>query len=157
MDETTKQIIERITVRYPAPTKAPTGVVCKVFYDCAALSPADLARLAAEATGHLAKEDFDIAVGLAYTGIFFAGPVASGRQVAILQHDRRLYGVPVSGRKVVICDDVMHTGKRFHEAAQLLQKAGAHVYGFACIVDRSQGSAAKVQLPVWSAVQTVME
>ena len=85
MDETTKGIIERIAIRFPKPTRIPSGQVCSVFYDCYQLTPNDLARLSAFAVGHLDHDAFDVAVGVAYSGILFAASVAGGRKVAILQ------------------------------------------------------------------------
>ena len=156
MDETTKAIIDTITVRYPNPTTIPSGDKCTVFYDCIQLSPADLARLAAEATGELPEDTFEIVVGLAYTGIFFAAAVAGGRQVAILTHDDKLAGPPVKGRKVLVVDDVIHTGTRVKKARETIEKAGGIVVGYSCIVERSSKKSIDRALPVWSAVQAEM-
>lgn len=153
MDETTKAIIERITVRYMSATRIPSGDLCTVFYDCVRLSPSDLARLAAEATGDLPAGTFEVAVGIAYSGVLFAAAVAGGRQCAILRHDHTLYGASVAGAKVVVVDDVVHTGGRLREAAAAVAQVGGIVVGYACIIDRSSGAASLGGLPLWSAVQ----
>lgn len=156
MDETTKAIIDRITVRYPKPTKIPTGHECLVYYDCIQLTPTELARMAAEATGERDHHLFDVAVGLAYAGIFFAAAVAGGRHVAILQTDGEILGPPLKGKRVVVVDDVVHSGRKIARAGERLQAAGAEVVGFACIVDRSGGEIPALKHPLWSAYQTVM-
>ncbi len=165
MDETTKKIIDKISVVYPKPTQIPTGQSCSVFYDCFQLSPSDLARLAAEAVGDVDHDTFDIVVGLAYSGILFAAAVAGGKKVAILQKDGQLFGPALQGLRVVVADDVAHSGGRMREAASKIAAVGGKVIGFACIVDRSGGVFASgfssgphgERLPLWSAFQTDME
>jgi orotate phosphoribosyltransferase len=157
MDETTRQIIEQITVRFPKPTPIRSGQVCSVYFDCIQLSPNDLARLAAEATGHLPSGSFDIAVGLAYTGILFASAVASGERVTILQQDGAFFGPKLAGQRVVVVDDVVHQGNRMGRAVERARQEGANVVGMACIVDRSTGHVGRGELPLWSAYQTSME
>ncbi|MCO6430781.1 MAG: hypothetical protein J5J00_07960 [Deltaproteobacteria bacterium] len=156
MDETTKAIIDRITVRKDEPFKTPNGHTATVFYDCIQLSPNELARLAAQAVGHLEHDAFDIAVGLAYAGIFFSAAVAGGRQVAILQADGEFTGPPLNGKKVVVVDDVVHSGRRIGGAAERVKASGGIVVGLACIVDRSNGSVGSKETPLWSAFQTEM-
>ncbi|MEY4669165.1 MAG: Phosphoribosyl transferase domain [Pseudomonadota bacterium] len=165
MDETTKKIIDKISVVYPKPTQIPTGQLCSVFYDCFQLSPSDLARLAADAVGDVDHDTFDIVVGLAYSGILFAAAVAGGKKVAILQKDGQLFGPALAGLRVIVADDVVHSGRRMREAAAKVIAAGGEVIGFACIVDRSGGrfsagmaseNMAKLG-PLWSAFQTDME
>jgi len=164
MDETTKKIIDKISVTYPKPTQIPTGQTCSVFYDCFQLSPSDLARLAADAVGDVDHDTFDIVVGLAYSGILFAASVAGGKKVAILQKDGQLFGPPLVGLRVIIADDVVHAAGRMREAAVKVGAAGGKVIGFACIVDRSGGRFAAglpsengELRPLWSAFQTDME
>lgn len=165
MDETTKKIIDTISVVYPKPTQIPTGQSCSVFYDCFQLSPSDLARLAAEAVGDVDHDTFDIVVGLAYSGILFASAVAGGKKVGILQKDGQLFGPSLKGLRVIVADDVVHSGGRMREAASKVVAAGGKVIGFACIVDRSAGkftngmpSENKGEMgPLWSAFQTDME
>ncbi|RMG43173.1 MAG: hypothetical protein D6719_04350 [Candidatus Dadabacteria bacterium] len=157
MDATTKAIIEKITISYDQPTKIPGGHMCTVFYDCVQLSPADLARLAAEAVGHLSQSYFDIAVGIAYSGIFFAAAVAGGRKAAILQTDGGICGPSLSGSKVVIVSDVVYTGGELSRAEKIITEHGASVVGYACIIDRSGGKVGSEAKPLWSAFETVLE
>ncbi len=161
MDETTKAVIERIAVKYNQPTKIPSGDMTTVFYDCFQLSPSELARLAADAVGDLDHDIFDMAVGLAYSGILFASAVAGGRKVAILQKDGNLFGPDVKGRRVMIVDDVVHSGSRIREAARKVVAAGGAVVGFVCIIDRSSGACtganSPLGAPLWSAFQADME
>lgn len=157
MDETTRSIIEKITVTFPKPIRIPTGQVCSIFYDTFQLSPNDLARLAALAVGHLHHDDFDVAVGLSYSGILFAAAVAGGRHVNILQKDGRFFGPDLKGKKVVIVDDVVHTGGRLRDAATKVDSEGGLVVGYACIVDRSGANTLTLSQPLWSSYQSEME
>lgn len=165
MDETTKKIIEKISVVHAKPTPIPTGQVCSVFYDCFQLSPSDLARLAADAVGDVDHDLFDVVVGLAYSGILYAAAVAGGKKVAILQKDGQIFGPSLTGLRVVIADDVVHMGGRMRDAASKVIAAGGEVVGYACIIDRSAGAfesgvASDVKAesrPLWSAFQTDME
>lgn len=156
MNETIASIIAKVMVRYPKPTAVTGGHTSMEFFDCARLSPSDLARLAAHATGDLDEEAFDAVVGIAYTGIFFAAAIAGGRQVNILQKDGELYGPDLKGRKVVVVDDVVVTGQHVAAAAGKVAAVGGIVVGYACVIDRSGGSLGSDQLPLWSAHQAAL-
>lgn len=160
MDETTKVAIEKITIRFERPTRLPGGQVSSVFYDCYQLAPSELARMAADAIGDLDHDAFDLAVGLAYSGILYAAAVAGGRKVAILQKDGQLFGPDLKGRRVVIVDDVVHTGKHLLAAAKKVEEEGGIVIGFVCIIDRSsgilKGSSSPLKAPLWSAFESEM-
>ena len=161
MDETTKSSIDKITINFGKPTRLPGGQFASVFYDCYQLTPSELARLAADAVGDLDHDFFDIAVGLAYSGILYAAAVSGGRQVAILQKDGRIFGPDLKGRKVLIVDDVVHTGRHFSEAAKKIEAEGGAVVGFVCIIDRSAGLLkspdSPLKAPLWSAFEAEME
>lgn len=156
MDETTRAAIDAITVSFSEPRKIPSGQVCSVFYDCVRLSPNDLARLAAHAVGHLPEESFDVAVGIAYNGILFASAVAGGRHVAILCENGTLWGVNLKGKKVMLVDDVVHSGSRLRAAETLVLAAGAEVVGYACIINRAHADQARLSKPLWSAFAAEM-
>ncbi len=151
MDETTGAIIERITVRSDKPMHLANGEYSKVFYDCIQLTPNDLARLAAEAVGEIPESDFDMVVGLAYSGILFAAAVAGGKQVAILDHEQKLHGPDISGQRIIVADDVVHTTRRVNDAIGVISRYGGKVVGVACIIHRA--SSAQFSFPVWSAFQ----
>ena len=163
MEDTTKSIIERVTIRFPKPTQIPTGQVCSVFYDCFQLTPNELARLGADAVGHLEHDAYDVVLGVAYSGILFGAAVAGGRKVAILQKDGHIFGPDLKGQRVVVADDVVSTGAKLREAARLVAQEGGTVIGFACIIDRSEGAFDSdpekkgEKKPLWSAFQTDME
>lgn len=158
IDETTRAIIDRITVHYDQPTRIPAGYMCRVFYDCSHLSPNDLARLAAQATGHLTEGSFDLAIGLAYSGVFFAAAVAGGRQVGIVQIDGGIYGPSPAGKKVLLVDDVVFSGSRLTQAARAVEENGGRVVGYACVVDRSEGQLkSALGRPLWSAYEAGLD
>jgi orotate phosphoribosyltransferase len=157
MEDTSVSIIEKITRRYSAPRKLENELLVSVYYDCIQLTPSDLARLAAESVGDLPAGSFDLVVGLAYTGIMFACAVAGGRQVGIIQANQAYFGPDIKGRRVVLVDDVIFTGKRLVAAQQLLEAQGAEVVGFACIVDRSEPQVLKTAKPIWSVLKTELK
>jgi orotate phosphoribosyltransferase len=158
MDETTKKIIDSIIRTSGTPREIAPGVQARVYFECQALSPTELARLAAQAVGHVAAGTFDVAVGIAYGGIFFAAAVAGGHDTAILQTDHKIYGADLRAKKVIVVDEVVVTGKRVLAAVKTLQAAGAQVVGIACIIDRSAGKFTPAPaLPLWSAYQTNLE
>jgi orotate phosphoribosyltransferase len=157
MDETTTSIIKKITQNFPLPQDIHSGHKVSVYYDCLSLTPNELARLAADALGDLKNDAFDLALGLAYRGINFANAVAGGREVGILQTDNQILGPSVKNKKIIIVDDVVHSGNKIIEAGKLVEKAGGEIVGYACIVDRSDGKHSNLSKPLWSAYQTVME
>ncbi len=162
MDETTKAIIERVSIRFPKPSRIPSGQMCSMFFDCFQLTPSDHARLAADAVGHLDHDAFDIVVGIAYSGILYSAAVAGGRKVVILQKDGRFFGPDLRGQRVVIADDVVFSGRHMMEAAEKVRAEGGNVVGYACIIDRSGGrfsgdTGGDFGNPLWSAFQTGME
>ncbi len=153
-DETTKSILKKITIEHSTPRPVPgSKLTSKVFHDCAKLTPGDLARLAAQATGHLDDSSFDMTVGIAYTGIFFAAAVAGGRNVAILGTDNVIYGPNLKGERVILVDDVVYSGERILKAAKLIEEAGGKLVGFACIVDRREQNGELSGKPLYSAFQ----
>ena len=156
MDDTTKALIDSITVRFDKPATITGGHVCTVFYDTLKLSPNDLARLAAQAVGHLPNDAFDIALGMAYDGIFFSAAVAGGRLGAILQTDQKIYGPAMKGRKVIVVGNVVLTGQHMYRAQELIEQQGGKCIGYACIIDRSNGTIGSAKRPLWSAYQTEM-
>jgi|1048.fasta_scaffold29132_1 orotate phosphoribosyltransferase len=150
-DETTESIIKRITVKYPEHILLPSGHRSDIFFDCIKLTPTELARLAALAVGDMKIDSFDMAVGIAYTGILFAGAVAGGRSVGILTKEGAFIGPDLKGKKVLVVDDVIVKGQQVSEAAQKITDLGAQVVGFACIVKKDPSSA--LTEPVYSAHQ----
>ena len=155
-DDTAKSIIDSITIKYPKLTRISSGHFCTVVYDCTQLTGSDLARLGAEATGHLEGDAFDIALGIAFSGVFFAAAIAGGKHVAILQPDGQIFGPALKGKKVVVVDDVVCAGRKMAESADLVSRAGGKVVGYACIVDRSNGKVGTADVPLWSAHQTLL-
>jgi orotate phosphoribosyltransferase len=153
MDETTSSIIDRITIRSDKPMRLINGEYSSVFYDCIQLTPNDLARLAAESVGELSESTFDLAIGIAYSGILFAAAVAGGKQVAILDHEGAIQGPSIEGKKVILVDDVVHTGRRITLGIEAVNRNGGQLVGIACIVYRQGDLRSPLSVPVWSAVQ----
>ena len=156
MDETIEGIIQKITIKFDKPTAIKGGHKCTTFFDCAQLSPNDLARLAVQATGHLDEDHFNAVVGIAYSGILFAAAVAGGRLVNIYQKDGELYGPSLKGKRVIVVDDVVATGAHLEKTALAVAKSGAKVVGFACAVDRSNGVVGSADMPLYSSHQAVL-
>lgn len=153
MEETAAAIIGKVTETYPTATQIFSGHKVTVFYDCVQLSTGDLARLAAEAIGDLGDDAFDLSLGLAYSGILFSSAVAGGRQVAILQKDGQVCGPSLKGKRVIVVDDVVHSGSNMRRGIAAAKQFGAEVVGCACIVDRSNGAADLGKITLYSAYQ----
>ena len=156
MNETVKALIDSITRVYDSPRVVAGHHVAKEFFDCEHLLPADLARLAAAATGHLEEHAFDAVLGIAYTGILYAAAVAGGRQVNIFRHDRQVTGPTLKGKRVLIADDVISTGASVQVAENKALALGAQVVGYVCIVDRSTGLIGAGRMPIYSAWQQAL-
>lgn len=156
MDETVKAIINGITRNFANPQVVAGHHVAKEFFDCALLMPSDMARLAAAAVGHLPQEAFDCAVCVAYSGILFGAAVGGGRQINIFKTDRQMYGAPLTGKKVIVVDDVISTGAAVQVAENKAVALGATVVGYCCIVDRSSGLIGFGKMPIYSAYQLAL-
>ncbi len=148
-DETNESIIKRITVEFPEPKLINGGHRVKTFFDCIRLTPTELARLAAQCVGDLPIEFFDMAIGVAYTGILFGGAVAGGREVGILTEDGNFIGPELKGKKVLLVDDVIVQGAKVQKARTVVESLGATVVGYACIVSRV--STKNLSLPIFAA------
>jgi hypothetical protein len=157
MDETSRTIIDAITVHYDVPTRVPGGHLCTVYYDTSRLTGSELARLAAVAAGHLQAHDFDVAVGLGYSGAFFAGAVAGGKQMALIQENGEIYGATIKGRHVVLVDDVVATGAHLLDGMEHLTRLGAEVIGCVVMIDRRTTPGMINGKPLWSAFQAPFE
>lgn len=158
MDETTREIIKSITIRSDAEQQLPGGHKGCIFYNCAYLTPSQLSRLAATAMWEDEHIDFDVVVGLAYRGIFFASAIAAGKPAAILQADGGIYGPSIDGKRVILVDDVIVNGSTISQSKKQLESMGAKVVALACIIDRSNGLGARqLGAPLISAFRTVLE
>ena len=158
MDETTREIIRSITIRSEAEQALPGGHNGCVYYNCADLTPSQLSRLAASAMWEDEHIEFDIVVGLAYRGIFFASAIAGGKPAAILQADGGIYGPFLDGKRVIIVDDVIVNGSTVSKSKKQIEAMGAKVVALACIIDRSNGLIGKeLGAPLISAFRTVLE
>lgn len=149
MDETTRNIIEKITINYSEPQEIRPKKFTKTYYDCSQLSINDLNRLAASAFGET-KPEFEIAVPVNVYSILFAGALAHGHAVSILESTGKIYGPSIKNRKIILVSDVVHEGHEFIRAKKIVEELDAEIVGFVCIVDRSSG---QVQ-PLFSAFQT---
>lgn len=144
MDETTKLLIDQVA----------TKVDGKTSYKLSELAPSELIRLAAVAVGHLAPDIFDVAVGIAYSGILFAAGVSAGRRVAILTESGDIYGPDISGQKVALVQDIATRSGDLKAALEILKLRGAEVVGIALVIDLSRSEITRtLSLPVWSAYQ----
>jgi orotate phosphoribosyltransferase len=96
---------------------------------------------------------FDVLFGPAYKGIPFASTTAlvlhTGHKIDVgFAYDRKevkdhgeggmMVGVPVQGKRVVILDDVMTSGKAVRGAIAMVQKNGGEVVGVVQALDREE-------------------
>jgi orotate phosphoribosyltransferase len=105
--------------------------------------------------------EFDIIVGPAIGGIVPAYELArltgkicmyAERENDVMTLRRGFELFP--GQKVIICEDVITTGKSSMEVAQVINSYGAEVVALACIVDRSSET---LTIPVYSAIKMEIE
>ncbi|KAF5318423.1 hypothetical protein D9619_010925 [Psilocybe cf. subviscida] len=118
----------------------------------AALSAAYAATIARALTEQTMPA-FDVLFGPAYKGIPFASTAAlvlyTQHQIAVgFAYDRKevkdhgeggkMVGVPVQGRRVVILDDVMTSGKAIREAITNVRQHGGEIVGVVQALDREE-------------------
>lgn len=97
--------------------------------------------------------EFDILFGPAYKGIPFASTTAlvlyTAHDISIgFAYDRKevkdhgeggqMVGVPVNGKRVVILDDVMTSGKAVRGAIEMVRRQGGEVVGVVQALDREE-------------------
>lgn len=129
------------------------------YCQCARLLqyPGRAARVIRVIAEQIRTLDIDLIVGPAMGGIIAAYEL--GRQLdlpAIFTERvdnkmclRRGFEVK-KGQKLLVCEDVITTGKSSLETVEVLRASGADIVAFACIVDRST---APLQYPVYSAIK----
>jgi orotate phosphoribosyltransferase len=102
----------------------------------------------------LSKLDFDAILGVATGGIPYASILGYllGRSVGYVRVEekghgtgRRVEGVDVAGKRVVVVDDVLTTGKSVLSAINAIRAAGGAVVGVAVFLDREQCGADAVR------------
>ena len=118
----------------------------------ATLSTAYAATIA-EALQSSAIPEFDVLFGPAYKGIPFAATTAmtlyTQHKIAVgFAYDRKevkdhgeggnMVGVPVKGKKVVVLDDVMTSGKAVRGAIETVRQNGGEVVGVIQALDREE-------------------
>ncbi|KJA26796.1 hypothetical protein HYPSUDRAFT_35942 [Hypholoma sublateritium FD-334 SS-4] len=106
-----------------------------------------------EALKSKAFPEFDVLFGPAYKGIPFASTAAltlyTQHQIAVgFAYDRKevkdhgeggkMVGVPVKGKRVVVLDDVMTSGKAVREAIKTVRDHGGEVVGVVQALDREE-------------------
>ncbi|KAJ7154606.1 orotate phosphoribosyltransferase [Mycena filopes] len=109
--------------------------------------------VSAQSSSHAPLPTFDVLFGPAYKGIPFAATTAlvlyTQHDVSVgLAYDRKevkdhgeggnMVGVPVTGKKVVVLDDVMTSGKAVRGAIETVRKHGGEVVGVVQCLDREE-------------------
>ena len=152
MDETTRQIIDRITIQYDQPTEVRPNKVCTVYYDCTLLTPNELSRLSALALGG-ANINYDLIIPVSDYSILFAAAIAGSHPVTILKN-KEVIGLNPKNKKILLVADVIHSGKEITQGINRVNGLGGDIVALACIIDRSNGNFKYGQLPLFSALQT---
>ncbi len=140
-----------------------SGLHSDRYFQCARLfvDPRIGSRMVELLLPNLPRRAFDCIVGPAMGGIIVAYELArqlETRNVFAERENnvmtlRRGFQVPV-GAEVLICEDVVTTGKSSAEVAEVLRAQGVKVAGVACLVDRSGGKGeAALGVPLYSVVQ----
>lgn len=89
--------------------------------------------------------DFDLVASPAIGGIIVGYQVSKFLKIPNIFVERvdktfnLRRGFECKGKKVLIVEDVITTGKSSMECAKCLEELGANIIGYACIVDRSGG------------------
>ncbi|MGH3869473.1 MAG: orotate phosphoribosyltransferase [Pseudonocardiaceae bacterium] len=159
----------------------PTGQVIEEYFDeyLLAADPVMLRDIAAEMTRHV-PACTEALVGLELGGLPLAVALsaATGVPAGFLRRKRKSYGTcrqvegrPVTGRHVVLIDDVVRSGAQILRAASVLRLAGASVATAICVLDRGlngrvrlaesrielrsllTSAALSTEVPVWQADQ----
>ncbi|KAG6820923.1 hypothetical protein H0H93_009697 [Arthromyces matolae] len=138
-----------------------SGRISPYFFNAGLLSTGPiLTALASAYAATIAKAiasselpEFDLLFGPAYKGIPFAASTAlvlyTNHKIEVgFAYDRKeakdhgeggmIVGVPVKGKRVVILDDVMTSGKAIRGAIDIVRKAGGEVVGVVQALDREE-------------------
>ena len=126
-----------------------SGLRSEKYLQCAQLMMhADLAEKVCHSLAEKIKNEkisFDIIASPAIGGILVGYQVSKFLNVPNIFVERvdNLFnlrrGFECNGKKVLILEDVITTGKSSLECASCLENLGANIAGYACIVDRSGG------------------
>ena len=126
-----------------------SGLRSERYLQCAQLMMhADLAERVCESLAEKIKSEkvnFDLIASPAIGGILVGYQVSKFLNVPNIFVERvdNIFslrrGFDCSNKKILILEDVITTGKSSMECAKCLEKLGANIVGYACIVDRSGG------------------
>ena len=126
-----------------------SGLRSERYLQCAQLMMhADLAERVCESLAEKIKSEkvnFDLVASPAIGGILVGYQVSKFLDVPNIFVERvdNIFslrrGFDCSNKKILILEDVITTGKSSMECAKCLEKLGANIVGYACIVDRSGG------------------
>jgi len=109
----------------------------------------DLLEAVAEHLAPLVPEDTEVLAGLELGGVPIATALgmATGLPLAFVRKAAKTYGTmklaegtDVSGRNVLIVEDVVTTGGQVASSAVDLREAGAEIRSALCVIDRSDGT-----------------
>jgi len=105
--------------------------------------------------------DFDLVVGPAMGGIIVAYELARqlGKTAMFTERENGVMALRRGflierGRRVLIAEDVVTTGKSSLETAEVIKAFGGEVIGIACIVDRGSS---QLEYPLYSSVRLEIE
>ncbi|MCH1770761.1 MULTISPECIES: orotate phosphoribosyltransferase [Metallosphaera] len=106
-----------------------------------------------EAIKKVEKVDFDFVMGVATGGVPLASFLACrmGIPMGYVRVERKGYGTDklvegeVTGRKVLVVDDVATTGGSLERASAEIVRSGGKVVGALVIVDREEGASEKLR------------
>lgn len=141
MDETTRQVLQRVKVPTQTPVVLADGRTYNYVFNMKEISPNDLARIAAVVAGYALADCYDIAIGIYPSGVFFAGAVGAGRTVGILGPGQSYFGPEIKGKDVVLVEAEVTHVDQFLTAAQLVSASGGVLKGCVTIVDYTLGKA----------------
>lgn len=139
-----------------------SGFHSNQYFQCAKLLQyPDIAEQVGHQLAQLFDNKIDAVIGPALGGIIIAYETARAlgkKNIFVERKDGNMSlrrGFEISeGEKVIIIEDVITTAKSVKETIEVINKFGAEIVGYGCIVDRSQG---KTGLDIKSLIQMTPE
>lgn len=129
-----------------------SGQIASVYFDKYQFeSDPRLLAAVAEAMVNLVPDDIDLLAGLELGGVPVATALslASGLPVVFVRKAAKEYGAAklaegpsISGKRLLVIEDVVTTGGQVVSSTQALRERGALVSAAACVIDREEGGGA---------------
>lgn len=147
--------------------KLSSGLHSATYLQCALVlkNPPLAEKLCKELAERFKNIEIDVVVGPALGGVVLSYELARQLGVTSLFTERDSNGIMTlrrgfsikKGEKVLLCEDVLTTGKSINETRKVAESAGGKIIGIAVLMDRSRNlkfdvkpeSLAKIEIPAY--------